>query len=151
MSQIIKAHFISVFVYHAIFRTMTKHLATKSALSLHDTFKRVDKGELPASAYSALALPLLSVLGGLTYIHLQQPIADHESFESVMDLIFSVQFIAEDMPWVRDEALVFLKFSMETARQEGLAALEEALSDFPVSGGDLANWELHRLGQPVQA
>lgn len=149
MSQIIKSHFISVFVYHAIFRTMTRHLATKSALSLHDTFNRVAKGELPASAYCALALPLVSVLGGLTYFHLQQPISDHESFEAVMDHIFSAQFIGEEMPWVRDEALVFLEFAMESARQEGLAALEEALSGFPASGGDLANWEWHRLDQPV--
>jgi hypothetical protein len=36
---------------------------------------------------------------------------------------------------------------MNHAKNKGLAALEEALAGFPVSGGDFAVWEDYLLGR----
>jgi hypothetical protein len=40
---------------------------------------------------------------------------------------------------------MFFEHDLANARAAGLAALDEALAGFPVSGGDLSLWEERRL------
>jgi len=147
MSQKINPHFVSVFVYHAVYRTITGCLASTSALSLPQTFFRIRKGEITPDAANAVACPLLCVLSGLQYTPLKQPITSRASLDLALQSILSLfSFDDADGPLeVREQAKMFLEHDLGNARREGLAALEEALAGFPVSGGDLALWEEHRL------
>ena len=147
MSQKINPHFVSVFVHHAVYKTISGCLASTSALSLSQTFYRVHKGEITPHAANAIACPLLCVLSGLQYTTLKQPITSRASLDLALQRIHSLfSFDDSDGPLeVLEEAKMFFEHDLGNARREGLAALDEALAGFPVSGGDLALWEEHRL------
>lgn len=148
MSQKINPHFVSVFVYHAVYKTITGCLALTSALSLSQTFFRIHKGEITPDVANAVACPLLCVLSGLRYTTLKEPITSRASLYLALEGIRSLFSFADDADEpldVQEQARMFLEHNLGNARKEGLAALEEALAGFPVSGGDLALWEAHRL------
>lgn len=145
MRNNINPHFVSVFVYHAVYKTITGCLAATSSLSLSQTFYRIHKGEIRPDAAYAVACPLLWVLTGLQYMQLQQPIVNRASLKLALQGIRALFSFADEPLAVRKQAKMFLNHDLATARTEGLAALDEALAGFPVSGGDLALWEEHRL------
>lgn len=145
MRNNINPHFVSVFVYHAVYKTITGCLAATSALSLSKTFYRIHRGELTPDLANAVACPLLCVLSTLQYMQLQQPIVNRASLKLALQGIRSLFSFADEPLAVRKQAKMFLSHDLATAQTEGLAALDEALAGFPVSGGDLALWEEHRL------
>ena len=150
MRKSINPHFVSVFVYHAVFKTISGRLAATSSLSLSKTFYLMHKGELKPSAAFAVACPLLWVLTRLQYMQLEQPIVNRASLKLAMQGIRSLFSCTDEPLAVRKLAKMFLEHDLATAHKEGLAALDEALAGFPVSGGDLAVWQEHRLTSASQ-
>ena len=145
MRNNINPHFVSVFVYHAVYKTITGCLASSSALSLSQTLYRIHKGEIRLEAALDEACPMLWVLSGLECMQLQQPIVNRTSLKLALQGVRSL-FSFDDEPLaVRKQVKMFLAHYFAAVRTEGLAALDEALAGFPVSGGDLALWEKHRL------
>jgi hypothetical protein len=145
MRNNINPHFVSLFVYHAVYKTMTGCLASTSSLTLSQTFHSLDKGEIKPSAAYAVACPLLWVIAGLEYMQLEQPIVTRASLKSAMQGIRRLFSFEDAPPDVRKQAKMFLEHDLANARVAGLAALDEALAGFPVSGGDLTLWEERRL------
>jgi len=148
MRKNINPHFVSVFVYHIVYKSITGRLAYASAMSLSQTFYRIHTGEITPDIANAVACPLLCVLSGLQYTRLKQPITSRASLNlALKDIrnLFSFADESDEPLDVREQARKFLEHNLENARMDGLAALDEALAGFPVSGGDLALWEEHRL------
>lgn len=142
-------NFVSLFVYHAVFKTMCGTLAYDSAASLGKAFYRVEKGEIEPYVGNVVASPLLCVLSALQHKRLRQPITNRASLNLALKAIrseFSFANAADEPPDVRKQAKEFLKHNFCLAQKEGRVALDEALAGFPVSAGDLTTWEEHRLG-----
>jgi hypothetical protein len=64
--------------------------------------------------------------------------------------LFAFAKAADEPRAVKVQAKMFLKHDLAIAQKEGLAALGEAMAGFPVSGGDLARWQEHRLASAVE-
>lgn len=145
MSQNINANFVSLFVNHAIFRTLTLGLSTTAMFSLSRNFHGIDKGERKPSTTDVVANPVVCVLSAMALSQLQQPITDKASLERAIENIRPMFEVTEDFPSVANEAMESMEYDLDNARKAGLAALEEALAGFPISDGDFALWDEHLL------
>lgn len=153
MRNNINPNFVSVFAYHVVYKTVTGCLAATSSLSLSKTFYLIHKGELKPEIAYAVACPLLVVISDLENMQLEQPIVDRASLKLAMQgmrSLFGFADASDECLAVKEEAKMFLEHVLAIAHTEGLAALDEALAGFPVSGGDLALWAEHRLTSASQ-
>jgi hypothetical protein len=107
---------------------------------------RLPNGEMPIYGTAMVATPLLCALAGMASMSLQEPISDRATFDAAVQGIFAQFEEFDDFPLVAERAMTISQSYMNQAKEEGLAALEEALAGFPVSGGDFAVWEDHLLG-----
>jgi hypothetical protein len=146
MNNHINPHLVSLFVYHAVFKAMTSGISFASLSSLEESMHGVQSGEIPLYGAALVATPLLCSLAGMASMSLQKPISDRATFDAAMEGIFAQFEEFDAFPFVAARAMELSHKYMSHAKTRGLAALEEALAGFPVSGGDVAIWEDHMLG-----
>jgi hypothetical protein len=146
MNNHITPHLVSLFVYHAVFKAMTWLISFASLPSLKESMYSLPSGRIPPYGTAMVATPLLCALAGMASMSLQEPISDRATFDAAMQGIFAQFEEFDEFPLVAERATKISQGSMNYAKEQGLAALEEALAGFPVSGGDFAVWEEHMLG-----
>ena len=143
MNNHITPHLVSLFVYHAVFKAMTWGISFASLPRLEESMHRLPSGEIPPYGIAMVATPLLCALAGMASMSLQEPISDRATFDAAVQGIFAQFEEFDEFPFVAERAMTISQNYMNHAKKKGLAALEEALAGFPVSGGDFAVWEDH--------
>jgi hypothetical protein len=145
MSQNTNAKFVSLFVNHAILRALTLGLSTTAVFSLSRNSHPTENGERRPSTLDMVANPVVCVLSAMALGQLKRPITNTASLERAIENIRAMFAATVDFPSIESEAKEAMEYDLGNARKAGLAALEEALAGFPISGGDLDLWSEHLL------
>lgn len=145
MNPNINTQFTSLFVYHVLIKNLGALLAASAGISLVARNPAMVQEKDTSGYFRLVASPLLCLAGTLHCLQFDEPITDRASFDLVIEALREQFDVAEDFPAVEAEAMELMEHALAYARQAGLDALEEALSGFAVSGGDLEVWETHRL------